>query len=50
MTELIDIVFGVQTPVDPRNIALEASHPPTVRGRGSMRPLPNYFDHLLNIT
>jgi len=38
--ERIDFLFGVKTPGDRRNIALEGE-------MGSMRPLSNYFGHLL---
>jgi len=35
MTEWIDVLFGMETPGDPRNIVLdEAPHPPMARGRG----------------
>jgi len=48
MAERIDVLFGVETPGDPRNTVLDGGHHPSLRVRGcSMRPLPNYFGHVL---
>jgi len=40
--ERIDVLFGVETPGDRRNIVLDGSPPPLT----AMRPLPNYFGRL----
>jgi len=51
IAEQTDVLFGVETPADPRNIVLdEGPHLPRLGGGGSMRPFPNYFGHLLTFT
>jgi len=46
MAEWIDILFGVETPGDPRNIVLDGGPHPPWHDMSSMQILPNYFEHL----
>jgi len=47
-TEWIHILFGVETPRDPRTIVSDWDfHLSVVRGRDFMYPLPNVFGYLL---
>jgi len=45
--EWIDVLFGVESLVDSKNIVLDGSPPhPQRRGGGLMRSLSHYFGHL----
>jgi len=49
--ERIDVLFGVETPGDRKSIKLDGGyHLPRQYEGGSMRPLTNYFGHLLKET